>query len=162
MYYFAYGSNLLESRMQARVPCDRVGIGQLVGYRLVFNLMVGGSGKCDVIETREPEDSVWGAIYSIPWWRIGRLDRYEGFPSIYHRQRLNVVSGKSTYPCEVYIGTGNWHRDVLPFDWYLHHVKLGAFEQGLPKEYQDFLAEQKSQHDANKLRFLQESQFWQH
>lgn len=161
MYYFAYGSNLLEARMQARVSCDLVGIGQLTGYKLVFNLMVGGSGKCDVIETRKSEDVVWGAIYKLPFWKINKLDRFEGVPRIYHRQKMEVRSGHTTYPCEVYVGTGDWHRDVLPYDWYLHHVKLGAFEMGLPNDYQDFLSKQESQRDPNKLRFLGESQFWQ-
>lgn len=165
MYYFAYGSNLLLSRMKFRVPSARqVCIAELKGERLVFNLLVGGSGKCDIVETRMPDDIVWGVIYSLRGRHLGRLDRAEGNGGIYLRE-LKTIKGiyDKDYTCWVYRGVNQsrWHRNsLLPFDWYLHHVVEGAWDSGLPLDYIEELRQTPAMQDLDAARFNKESTFW--
>lgn len=62
--YFAYGSNMLFRRLKARTPSARlVGVGHVLGYRLVFDkVSKDGSGKCDIERTGVNADMVYGAL----------------------------------------------------------------------------------------------------
>ena len=53
--YFAYGSNMSQRRLQARVPSATfLGIGILLGHALAFHKISkkDGSGKCDIVKER--------------------------------------------------------------------------------------------------------------
>lgn len=161
MHYFAYGSNLLQARMKHRVPRAKlVTVGRLPGYRLSFDLKVGNSGKCDILPSEG--DTVWGAVYSIPFFQIFRLDKYEGHPTVYRREERKVIGtdGKE-YKCQVYIGTHYGVEGTLPYDWYHHHVVLGAYQLGLPGDYQQKLRQQPSKFDPWIPNRDWESQYWE-
>lgn len=167
VYYFAYGSNMLESRLRARVRYAKlVTIGQLKGYKLTFNFLAAGSGKCNIIHTGNPEDVVWGGIFSLPALRAHLLDQYEGVSyGIYERRFVDViVDGDDQVPnVFTYVGVDGqrWQRkSALPFNWYKHHVVLGAFRLGLPEDYQTLLQGQRSEPDYLPTRYHSEARFW--
>ena len=165
VYYFAYGSNLLASRLRARVKYAKLmSIGQLKGYKLTFNFSTIGSGKCDIVETGNPEDVVWGAVFGIPRLLVRVLDQYEGVPYfIYERKAIKVIAQDKEYDAFTYVGVNafRWHkRSAIPYDWYHYHVVLGAYQLGLPQEYQNFLQNQETKVDSNKDRREAEARFW--
>ena len=83
-YYIAYGSNLSVRQMAARCPEARVaGKAVLPDWKLVFRLHA----------TIEPEK---GSMVPILIWEISdrdeqNLDAYEGWPSYYIKQDLEVT-----------------------------------------------------------------------
>lgn len=160
MKYFAYGSNMLETRLKdpSRAPSALcIGIGILSGHRIRFN-KVGkdGSAKCNVQETRLLDDIVFGVIYRIADEEILSLDKIEGV-SIggYLRREVKVeISGSDTeMMANTYIADQQCVKDdMLPFEWYKALVVAGAIEHNLPKDYIQLLRLQQSLPDRNQER----------
>lgn len=86
--YIAYGSNLNVSQMAARCPGARiVDTGIIKNYRLVYR-----GSKTGAYATIIPAK---GASVPVALWEIDvdnekNLDRYEGFPTFYHKKDLWV------------------------------------------------------------------------
>lgn len=75
--YFAYGSNLLGSRLRARIPAARpLGRARLDGIRLVFD-KPGRDGSAKANLAVDPAGCVWGALFGLPETEWPRLDRIE-------------------------------------------------------------------------------------
>ena len=92
-WYFAYGSNLAQGRLEERVGAVTVG-GQatLAGHRLSFHKPGrDGSGKCTISPCGDVEsgDCVFGVIYALSREQGVRLDRFEG-PG-YRRELVDLV-----------------------------------------------------------------------
>jgi gamma-glutamylcyclotransferase (GGCT)/AIG2-like uncharacterized protein YtfP len=85
MKYIAYGSNMVQAQMAVRCPDARlIGTGYIEGARLEFYL------HATVERSR-----IKGARVPVAVWEISKaderqLDRYEGFPSYYIKQRWAV------------------------------------------------------------------------
>ena len=83
-YYLAYGSNLSIAQMVQRCPnAVYVGKATIKDYQLLFK------GSYLTIEKKE------GASVPVLVWKIteydeARLDRYEGFPTFYYKESMNV------------------------------------------------------------------------
>lgn len=88
-YYLAYGSNLNLDQMARRCRfAKKVGYSTLKNYRLVFK------GSCDgfsylTIEKCEGSNVPVG-IFKINFLDEYCLDRYEGYPGIYHKKLMRV------------------------------------------------------------------------
>lgn len=85
MLYVAYGSNMNLRQMAYRCPNSKVVCnGELHGWKLVFNV------HADVIKGKK-EDVVPVVVWNIADedWRM--LDRYEGYPSYYVKEIVNVI-----------------------------------------------------------------------
>jgi gamma-glutamylcyclotransferase (GGCT)/AIG2-like uncharacterized protein YtfP len=81
--YFAYGSNLNVEGMARRCPdAEPVGIGCLDNWALTFR------GVADI--ERRAGASVAGALWEISNRDLERLDRYEGYPSLYGRELVPI------------------------------------------------------------------------
>lgn len=95
-YYIAYGSNINLSQMKQRCPNSTViGIGELKGWELKFN-------SCATIKPNKQKSTpvlVW-QIHTQDW---ERLDAYEGYPSYYRKEILDVTLGNKTHTAQVYI-----------------------------------------------------------
>lgn len=95
-YYIAYGSNINLAQMQNRCPNSKViGVGELKGWELKFN-------SCATIKPNENKSTpvlVW-QIHTQDW---RRLDVYEGYPSYYRKEILDVTLGNKTHSALVYI-----------------------------------------------------------
>ena len=119
MYYFAYGSNLNKRQMRERCPDSKpMFIATLPNYKLVF---VGWSRQWrgGVISIKPLRgERVRGAIYDVSEQCVQRLDKFEGHPTDYARQKVTVFDEDSG-PIEA-----------------ITYIKAGQFEETQPsKEY---------------------------
>lgn len=141
MKYFAYGSNMLEQwiRSPNRVPAARFdGLGFIRGRRLHFHKKSqDGSGKCDISESGNDTDIVYGVLYDIPDSDIGPLDLAEGAGHGYTRSKLMVsVEGQIPVLATVYLAdTSHIESKLLPYEWYRDLVSAGAEQHSLPNDY---------------------------
>lgn len=104
MKYFAYGSNMALDQMKLRCPDSTlIGPAQLENHRLDFTRFSSGwkCGVADVID--DPNQSVWGLLFSISEQDLDELDRYEGHPTYYTRKIVSVI-------CD-----GKIHNDVIVY-----------------------------------------------
>jgi len=82
--YFAYGSNMDASRIEARldwVPPHR--LAKLEGYALCFNKIASRNPEQEGFANIVPHASsvVWGVLYEdLALEDIAKLDVYEGYP----------------------------------------------------------------------------------
>ncbi len=130
-HYFAYGSNLSPSRLQARVPQARVvGCARLLDWRLVFDKH-GRDGTAKANIRRCPGDEVWGAVYRVAPCYREPLDLAEGLGTEYELRELKVaLAGEQT---SVYTYVALRLRAGLPLEnWYLRHILEGVSHHALP------------------------------
>lgn len=138
MLNFAYGSNLLEERLLARVPQARfVGVGKIIGWRFALNIRSeDGSAKANGIHTNRPEDVLHGALYELDDAGKAVLDRFEDVGGAYRIE--HATAGTAAGPREVYLYAGNVSRfveNLPPYDWYLGFILAGARQRGLPADF---------------------------
>lgn len=95
--YFAFGSNLDRWQMRARCPRALVlGPAVLHNHRLVFAGHSGAWGGSIASVVRAPRHAVEGVLYHVERDELRTLDRFEGVPHSYRRQRRLVVTGEGT------------------------------------------------------------------
>ena len=156
MTYFAYGSNMLTSRIVNRCPGAReIGRAWLVGYVLRFDkLSTDGSGKCTIRATSDPGNVVHGVLFSVPPADISRLDRVEAEGIGYDRRpvRVQVLDAEPIF-AETYIAKETAiDLNAQPYDWYLATVIEGARSHNLPNAYVDMLRQVPATSDPDLTR----------
>ena len=93
--YFAYGSNMNPARMAKRCPgAIDLGGAVLRNHRVVERLYA----DIDFAEGAEMQ----GALYVITEEHLRRLDRFEGYPSVYRRIWVDVEFEDSVYQAVTY------------------------------------------------------------
>jgi len=125
--YVAYGSNLNLKQMGWRCPKAKVvGIGMLKDWQLTFR----------GVATIEPEE---GAETPVAVWDIQpsdemALDRYEGYPSLYHKENVTVtMADGSELTAMVYIMNRGY--PALPNQGYFNTIRQGYDDVGLDPTY---------------------------
>ena len=117
--YFAYGSNMLTSRMQARCPSARIiSTAVLQGWRAVYDKpSVDGSAKLNI--RADEAARVKGVVYEIEDAERDGLDAVE----------------QGYTPIETPVGLAYAYEgqasSSLPYDWYIALVEEGAHAHGL-------------------------------
>lgn len=138
MFYFAYGSNMSQARLQQRIPSAvRIGVARLAGYRFGFQVAStkDGSGKCDALYTASESDLVIGVLFRIDPEARPVLDGYEGVGVEYRAAQVEVeLTDGRREQALIYLGT-NLDPGLRPYSWYREHVLRGARENRLPAEY---------------------------
>ncbi len=132
MNYFAYASNLNKKQMLERCPDSKpLLVATLPNYTLIFagwsRQWRGGTASIKLFRG----ERVLGAVYEISERDLGRLDKYEGYPSNYNR--LNVmVFGEDGEPIETitYIKSGRL-EETQPSKEYLAIIQQGYRDWGL-------------------------------
>lgn len=134
--YFAYGSNMLTSRLLKRCPSGRpLAAAMLRGCVLHWHKRSkDGSGKCDIVKSEDGEGVVHGVLYEIPEHEKSALDRAEGLGYGYKQVEIEVSRDGQPVMAVAYAAT-DVDPTLKPFDWYHAHVVNGAIEHGLPSEY---------------------------
>ena len=141
LLYFAYGSNLDETRLHRSCPGARpLGRARLPHHRLRFPLPSRrwGGAVADVRPERGHE--VWGALWRIPAGELAALDRQEGVdatPPRYRRVELGV-EGPAGEPlsCLAYrVADPVAGADLAPSRPYLGTMLRGARAFSLPPAY---------------------------
>lgn len=140
---FGYGSNMLLRKVQVNVPSAiKLSNAFLPGFRFAFNKKSkDGSGKGNLIETKNPDDKVWGIVIQIADDEKKALDKEEGLGKGYNEKNI-IVTPDREQPIEVlaYIADPTHVQDDLwPYDWYRDMVVLGAIENNISQRYISFL-----------------------
>ena len=156
IHYFAYGSNLATPRLLQRIPNARLyKVATLSGHRLCFHKNdAGQSGKCDILDTGDHGDTVYGVVYIISEDGKERLDYYEGHGFGYLSKTVEIttlegerIDALTYYAIDI---------DIVqqPYHWYKEHVLRGAREHGFPEEYIAMIEAQESidDFDAERVR----------
>ncbi|XP_031356012.1 gamma-glutamylcyclotransferase-like isoform X1 [Photinus pyralis] len=167
-YYFAYGSNLLQTRMHVNVDsATRAGCGKLMNYRLDFFRYSKRWHGCSATIVPHNGYEVWGAIWEIDVQQLSSLDLYvsaifqfqvsdtlhfsqEGVhQNIYFRFNAPIfLPDGSTKTCYVYqqVAEPSTHykltqfpADRQPSYVYKDVIVRGAAEAKLPEVYQELL-----------------------
>lgn len=121
--YIAYGSNLNLEQMAFRCPTAKVlGSAILSGYQLLFR---GGNNAVATIEKSK------GGIVPVLVWELEpsdelALDRYEGFPSLYRKEKVKVLIDGKMQEVMVYIMNGG--RPLGTPSRYYYNTILAGYE----------------------------------
>lgn len=130
MLYFAYGSNMNRAQMQGRCPDARpAGHGFAKGYELVFGrFSQKWNGAAASIDKKRGAATL-GRLWELTPHDLERLDRFEGYPTIYGRRSITVQTDKGNRKAIAYF-------IVPPFDYgqpsqsYLDIIKAAYRELG--------------------------------
>jgi len=157
--YFAYGSNMLSTRLRERVPSAKsLGKIRLKGHRLAWTKQSfrDGSGKCHIVKTGRSFDVVWGVLYEMHEKEIPDLDRAEG--KGYDQKIVTMNYGRTHCQAFTYVATAV-KPELHPYKWYQALVVKGAREHHLPNPYIQFLEQVKTRNDPDSSRFDQIARF---
>lgn len=131
MLYCAYGSNCSLSQMAYRCPnSKKIGVGILKGWRAVFNIHM------DIIKTNNEDDFVPVVTWDIDLKDWDRLDMYEGYPSYYVKETVNVILDEGKIEkAIVYVMADNRKGVHPPAHTYFDGIREGYIENGIDVEY---------------------------
>ena len=152
--YFAYGSNLLTTRLLARCPSAIVkGVAIASDWEVRFTKPgADGSGKAGLFPEAGAEQS--GVIYEMALDEMPILDKYEGLGIGYTRDdsfQVQIVSSGATVLSTTYLPI-RYNNALLPFDWYLALCVAGALEHGLDDHIIETFRSSPHQHDEDEDR----------
>ncbi len=139
--YFAYGSCMcpvdLKRSLQENTHHYIIGTATLKGYRLGFyrRSVRRNCGVLDVV--CDPNSSVEGVLYRLPWRLSNLLDKREEVPNNGYRQEMVTVETKQAVYQNVrtYVVVDKLTAEIAPNDWYSNVVLRGAVTCGLPEQY---------------------------
>ena len=152
LHYFAYGSNLHPARLGERVPSARLlDAVQLNSHRLRFHKKShDGSSKCNLLNTGNEPDVVYGALYELDAEHKDLLDRFEGCGNGYQDCLINITQRGKEYPCFTYMAEDSHIEENLqPYHWYKNLVILGASYLKFPENYMAQIEAVDSMLDSN-------------
>ncbi|HEY5638139.1 MAG TPA: gamma-glutamylcyclotransferase family protein [Burkholderiales bacterium] len=134
--YFAYGSNLLSRRLQARTPSARpLGVGGLRSHVLRWHMAGSdGSAKCDVVPVGDSASQVLGVVYELALAEKPALDAAETLGVGYRKTEVSIEMAGGSMQAWVYLALDTDPRRA-PYDWYKAFVVNGAKEHGLEAGY---------------------------
>ena len=156
MNYFAYGSNMLKSRVNDQERCPKaslIGSAVLGGYIIRFNKSSSdGSGKCNIVKCTSTDSEVLGILYEIDEAEFIVLDKVE---SGYCRELVALKSQDTSNVLEAqtYIAKPQAIDDsIAPYEWYKALVIAGALEHEFPEKYINTLRQFSSKRDPDEKR----------
>ncbi|WP_106479057.1 gamma-glutamylcyclotransferase family protein [Phytohalomonas tamaricis] len=127
-YYFAYGSNMNEARMQARVGGTRRALaGRLEHWELTFDKASRVAGLSHANVRPAAGHHVEGVLYElVEDAQISLMDPFEGYPVEYDRQLMVIESREGPIEAWVYIASAARTGERLrPAQEYMHHLLAG-------------------------------------
>lgn len=125
IFYFAYGSNMLPTRLAARCPSAKlIGRADAPGYRVRFAKHgMDGSAKATLVVA---EGAASGVLFALDPKDLAALDRAEGVGRGYDRlDDFRVRHDGQSLDTVTYIAP-NPVQGLAAFDWYLALVLAGA------------------------------------
>jgi gamma-glutamylcyclotransferase (GGCT)/AIG2-like uncharacterized protein YtfP len=145
---FQYGSNCLDSQINGvdRLCGDArfIGIAQTVDdYKLSFDVWSNGRNCAAANIVPYPGNKVWGALYEIPDYLVGRvsakehgrrsLDAIEG--KKYRREDINARIGDDQLVTAVTYLVIDPEAGIKTSFEYVGHIIAGLKERGVPSAY---------------------------
>lgn len=143
---FAYGSNLnnydfasyCKNNFQiTNYELRRLGLGKLFGYNLSWSHF-SKRRDCGVLNIIEEENKeVWGVVFEVTDEQLAILDKKEGHPNVYKREKVTVIDeNENQILAEAYIADLCVETlQFFPNTDYLNIVVEGMKMQNLPEEY---------------------------
>lgn len=138
IWYFAYGSNLKESRLRDRdVRILDHKIGYIEDYAFRYNKIgVDDTGKGNIIN--EEGSRVWGVFFKIPEEDYRHL--HEAHEVGYRQIEVEGTSGEKRVKAKSFVALPeNIDNAMTPHPEYHNIVLKGAEEKKLPEDYIRFL-----------------------
>lgn len=141
--YIAYGSNLNLKQMGMRCPTAKVvGIAMLNDYQLTFRN----------VATIEPKQ---GSVVPVAIWDIDEqsekaLDRYEGYPTLYRKEYIDIEVNGKVEKAMVYIM--NKGEPGYPYQHYYETILQGYYDVGLDIDYLEDALKDTHQRIKNKTK----------
>ncbi len=134
--YFAYGSNMLRARIEARLgPVEVVGAAKLADYAHAFDKHgFDGTAKGNIYPA--PGDTVYGVLYQITPPQLTKLAIFEGG---YRRIDVRVTCGRvdgAALSFQAIDPMRDPADDMRPSAAYLDYYWRGMREHDLPAHYQ--------------------------
>ncbi|QHQ34739.1 gamma-glutamylcyclotransferase family protein [Algicella marina] len=148
MLYFAYGSNMLTPRLQARCPgAVPRGLAKVTGHRCAFaKLGMDGSGKATIFP--DPTAETTGVLFDIPPAQVAALDAAEGLGRGYDkRETVPVHTTEGRILAAFTYEAPEPQQGLVPFDWYLALILAGCRENQLPGHVFAYYAQHASRRD---------------
>lgn len=142
------------ARIRSRVPSAKVvAVAKLRRHKLKFHkVSKDGSGKCDILETDDRNDIVYGVVFEINESEKPDLDGAEGLGHGYDEKQVQVFTGEEVeMEAATYFAT-NINSQLKPYLWYKDHVVRGARENHLPDDYVAEIEKIESINDPNQAR----------
>lgn len=155
MLYFAYGSNMLTERLQARVPSAQpIASATVSKWSLRFHKQsTDGSGKCTMIEADLDSSTVHGVIFDMSLNELPTLDEAESRGRGYERRRVSPQTLNRTVDAFAYVAESAYVDTTLrPYAWYHSLVVSGAYQHNLPEAYRHQLKNVQTKPDPNTSR----------
>jgi hypothetical protein len=144
-FIFAYGSNMSLPQMKERCPNSKDKLQPFVakadGWKLCFprhsDRRQGGVGSIFPAKG----EAVWGVVFGVTLEDLASLDRSEGVPSAYRRDRLPLTWGNLKQEVWAYfaIPQDDPPKHYKPHEDYLALYIRGAESFKFPVEYIDKL-----------------------
>lgn len=145
-FYGAYGSNMNIEQMAHRCPKAKiVGKGILDNYKLTFRGRFKGVANVEPCEKESVPIVLWeitdGCEYA--------LDVYEGYPSLYIKQEVEVKVGDKVKKVMIYVMKDKYtDMPAVPTDYYFNVIRRGYIDnkidlKKLNAAYQQCLTELK-------------------
>ena len=133
--YAAYGSNMNLSQMAVRCPHSRViGTGILENYKLTFRGRSSGVANIERCKRKEVPIVLWEIT---PTCEIA-LDRYEGFPNLYTKVKIEVETKRGTVEAMAYVMTERYEKMAAqPNEYYYSVIAEGYEDNGIPLDALD-------------------------
>lgn len=132
---FAYGSNLSFAQMVSRCPsAEYVTRAELRDHELAF---AGWSERWQgpvATYVASPRRRLRGVVFSVSRKDLGRLDRFEGVPRVYDRQRVLVHVARRVLPVFAYRLAG-FDALAAPSPAYLELIGLAYRDWGFPRRH---------------------------
>ena len=131
MLYIAYGSNMNVQQMAYRCPSSKIICnGKLYGWKLVFNI------HADVIKTGNTSDIVPVVVWDIADEDWMMLDMYEGYPSYYVKEIVNVIlENGEEKEAVVYVMAEDKKGICPPYENYFACIETGYIENRIDLKY---------------------------
>ena len=133
--YFAYASNMDPQTYRRRCPkAGALGPARLPRYRLAFTRYsrTRRGGSADIVPDESSE--VWGVLYEVGDDCLASMDKVEGVPAAYRRERVTVF-GREGDPVQAVTYVANRTGEFLPSASCLKVILRGARAYDLPAEY---------------------------
>ena len=127
MKYIAYGSNLNIGQMQRRCKTAKlIGISKLDGYRLVFR---GDNGSAVASVEKQKGSSVPVIVWELQKEDELVLDRYEGYPFLYRKEKAKIDIAGTRITGMMYV-MNKGKKLAVPGRYYYEIIAQGYKEAG--------------------------------
>lgn len=159
MLIFSYGSNICITRLKDRVPSAKyISNAKLIGYSLKLHKVSSDeSAKANAYQTNNDKDYILGVIFEIDSKEKSKLDKVEGLGNGYEEKIVSVfLPNNETSTCQIYIAN-KIDDKLLPYDWYMSYIIIGAKDFSFPKAYVRFLNSIPTTIDINSKRVKENS-----